>query len=303
MLRTIALSALLTTCLTACDEPAAQPAKTEAVTQSAPEVEPEVEPPAEPEPEVEPEVEPPPSEVTAASIVFLHHSVGGGVWDGGVEQRLAEHNDATGVDYQVQELAFPDDPYPWDNYPYDYWRLWVDPSDRAPYMEQPTLENLAEAHDVIVFKHCFPAAVVEADTGNPDVASDVKSLENYKAQYAALLEKMHSFGEVRFIVWTSAAMTAAAMADSGGSDGHAQRSRQFAEWVKEVWDQPGDNVFVFDFYELETEGGVYLLDEYAEHPSDPHPNEGFAAEVAPRFAARIIDVVEGRGDTGSLTGD
>jgi len=36
--------------------------------------------------------------------------------------------------------------------------------------------------------------------------------------------------------------------------------------------------------------------------SSTKPKEAFAQRVAPLFGQRIVDVLEGRGDTGSLTG-
>jgi hypothetical protein len=64
----------------------------------------------------------------------------------------------------------------------------------------------------------------------------------------------------------------------------------------------GDHIYIWDFYELETEGGLYLKQDYAEAAGNSHPNASFSATVAPLFAQRVVDVIEGRGDTSSLTG-
>ena len=77
----------------------------------------------------------------------------------------------------------------------------------------------------------------------------------------------------------------------------------FFDWVKSDWDEPGDNIFLWDFYELETEGGIYMKLSYASGLRDPHPRPDFAGRVAPLFAQRIIDVVNGKGDSTSLTGE
>ena len=82
---------------------------------------------------------------------------------------------------------------------------------------------------------------------------------------------------------------------------NATRAKGFFEWVKTTWDEKGDNIFVFDFWQLETDGGLYLT--AANASGDSHPNDTFAAKAAPLFGQRVIDVVEGRGDTGSLTGE
>jgi len=230
-------------------------------------------------------------------ILFLHHSTGGVIWDGGVAEWFDDFNAAHGTNYQIAERAYPDDPYPWANYPYDYWNLWVDHAGERPYKKQDTLEMLTQDYDVIVWKHCFPVSGVEADTGTPDAESEVKTIENYQVQYEALKEKMHQFPDTTFIIWTGAALVAEATDEAS-----AGRAREFFEWVKSTWDEPGDNLYLWDFREFETEGGLYLLDAYSAGPPDSHPNAEFAARVAPFFAQRVVDVVEGRGDTGSLTG-
>ena len=58
---------------------------------------------------------------------------------------------------------------------------------------------------------------------------------------------------------------------------------------------------MWDFFELETDGGRFLTPSHASE--DSHPNEKFAAEVAPIFGRRLIEVISGRGDSGSLTGE
>ena len=164
-------------------------------------------------------------------------------------------------------------------------------------MEEPTLEILTPLYHVIIFKHCFPVGEIEADTGNPDVTSSEKRLENYKLQYDALKAKMHTFPNNIFIVWTGAALT-----QNSTNATAATRTRTFFDWVKNEWDERGDNIYIWDFYELETEGGLYLRDDYAEDPFDSHPNSTFSQMVAPLFCQRIVDVIEGRGDSTSLTG-
>ena len=231
-------------------------------------------------------------------IIFLHHSTGGVIWEGGVAAWIDDYNVTQGTEYRIEERAYPGDGYPWQNYPYDYWNLWVEHAGDRRYKKQDTLEILSRDFDVVVWKHCFPVSGVQPDTGSPDVSSDTKSVENYRVQYEALKAKMHEFPDTQFIVWTGAALVAGAT-----DEGQAQRAQAFFEWVKGTWDEPGDNIYLWDFWQLETEGGLYLLDEYAAGPTDSHPNGDFAQRVAPLFAQRIVDVIEGRGDAGSLTGE
>jgi hypothetical protein len=218
------------------------------------------------------------------------------IWGGGVPENVDAYNTAHNTSYSIAETAYPDSPYPWANYPYDYWHLWVEGgTGQAAAVGVPTLESFTNANDVVVFKHCFPVSSIGADTGSPNIASSSQTLENYKLQYAALKTRLHQFPNKRFIVWTGAALR---QADT--TPEQAARAREFFTWVKTTWDEPGDNIFVWDFFELETEGGNYLTTANAS--GDSHPNNTFAQTVAPYFVTRLTDVIEGRGDTGSITG-
>lgn len=233
------------------------------------------------------------------NILFLHHSTGQVIWEGGVPDLIDEYNEQNGTSYTIEAQDFPKDyPYGWSNYPYDYWNIWVNHAGNEPFMDEPTLEILTQDYQVIIWKHCFPVSDVEEDSGEADVSSDVKSIENYQLQYLALKEKMHEFPDTLFIVWTGAAQVRGATSQS-----QARRAQRFFTWVREEWDEPGDNIFIWDFRQLETEGGLYLKDRYAASSDDSHPNAEFAKRVAPLFVQRIVDVIEGRGDEGSLTGE
>ena len=238
------------------------------------------------------------AEKAGARIILLHHSTGECVWNGGVPAWFSAYNAANGTNYTIVEQNFPkESPYGWENYPYDYWNIWVAHAGARPFKEEPTLEMLTSKYDVIVFKHCFPVSNIEADTGQGDVASSEKRVENYKLQYAALKEKMRKFPATKFIVWTGAAQV------RGEIDAAAAgRAKAFFNWVRSEWDEKGDNIYVWDFYELETEGGLYLKGEHAAGASDSHPNEKFCKTVAPYLCQRIVDVISGKGDTGSVTG-
>jgi len=230
-------------------------------------------------------------------ILYLHHSTGANVWAGGVAAYFTSYNASRGTEYQITERAYPDTPYEWANYPYDYWNLWVNPSgpanDSNPNIH--SLSKLCNDYDVIVFKHCFPTSGIEADTGLPSVSSTDKRAENYKLQYAALKTAMLAHPTKKFIVWTGAALL-----ESESDADQGVRARAFFQWVKNTWDVDGDNIFVWDFFELETEGTNFLKTAYS--AGDSHPNPTFCTTVAPLIGKRIVDVIEGRGDTGSLTG-
>lgn len=229
-------------------------------------------------------------------IIFLHHSTGGCIWDGGVANWFTNYNTINSKSYQIAERAYPkDSPYGWNNYPYDYWNIWVNHAGNTQYQEEDTLELLSQTYKVVIWKHCFPVSNIGSDTGSPDITSSTKSIENYKLQYNALKNKMLQFSDVRFIVWTGSARI-----ETETDLNQAQRAQQFFNWVKNSWDETGDNIYIWDFYQLETEGGLYLLSEYS--AGDSHPNSTFSNTVAPYFCHRIVDVIQGRGDTDSIIG-
>jgi len=237
-----------------------------------------------------PKNQPEPEVVKLAKIIFLHHSTGNNIWKGGVPEWFDKYNTENGTDYKIEERAFPKgDPYKWKNYPFDYWNIWVKNAGPEPFMEEPTLEMLTQQYDVIIFKHCYPVSNILEDSGNPDINSEEKRLENYKLQYAALKEKLHSFPDVKFIVWTGAALV-----EQRTNPENAQRAKAFFEWVVNEWDEKGDNIYIWDFYKLETEGGLYLKVEYAAAPDNSHPNETFSQKAAPLFAQRIVNVIQGK---------
>jgi hypothetical protein len=236
-------------------------------------------------------------------IAYLHHSTGGNVWSGGVPEFFDTYNTDHGTDYQIGEHNYPDTGggYPWANYPHDYWNLWVNHTGTSQDRGELNLDQLAAQYDVIMFKHCFPVSNIQSDSdcGTASVSSECKSVANYQAQYEALKVRMHGFPNKKFVVWTGAALIQGATTQE-----EAGRARDFFNWVKTTWDVPGDNIFVWDFWSLETTGsgaGLYLNPDFS--AGDSHPNASFCETVAPYIAQRIIDVIEGRGDSGSITGE
>lgn len=235
-------------------------------------------------------------------ILFLHHSTGLRIWIGktnkyifkitqkGDLQRFFDiYNKKNKTDYLISEKYFPKEiPYGWKNYPYDYYNIWVKNAGDNPYMDEPTLEILTKEYDVIIFKHCYPGSKILNDTGQPDINSEEKRIENYKLQYNALKEKIHQFPKNKFIVWTPAVNVKNLIKPD-----EAKRTFEFYEWVRDEWDEKGDNIFIWDFYKLETEGTLYLLEKNAENLNNSHPNKDFSAKIVPVFGKYIIDVIDG----------
>lgn len=257
------------------------------------------------------------------NIIFLHHSTGGIIWNGGrlslfaraakkvspgFAERIGqkallpvlfeEFNKEKGRNYKIKEMIFPKTaPYGWRNYPYDYYNIWVKHSGNEPYLEEPTLEILTKDYEVVIFKHCYPVCNIQEDALTAEIDSENKTLSNYKLQYLALREKLHEFPGTKFILFTGAAQV-----KSNISEYSARRAQEFFKWVTDIWNKGGGNIFLWDLYGLETEGGLYLKDEYAESAGDSHPNSEFAGRAAVLLFNRIIDVIENKGAGTTLKG-
>lgn len=257
-------------------------------------------------------------------ILFLHHSTGQHIWTGNTYNpvsRLAsrlhprlgrilnrkpelpelfrKYNDENSTGYSITEQVFPKlKPYGWHNYPYDYYIIWVKNAGENPYMEEPTLEMLTKKYNMIIFKHCFPVSNILPDSVSADPDSDIKTLSNYKFQYNALKEKLKSFPETRFLLFTGAAQVRKLI-----SEPEASRAREFFEWVKNDWDQPGDNIFIWDLFELQTEGGLFFVDKYAVSENDSHPSPEFSSRAARLLFNRIVDIIETNGEKTTIRGE
>lgn len=237
------------------------------------------------------------------NILFLHHSTGNIIYHAGeernrimkklfpkksfVERWFCEYNKVNGTNYLITDQFFPKNhPYGWNNYPFDYYNIWVKNAGSQYYMNEPTLEILTKKYDVIIFKHCYPVSNIEEDQC-PDINSPKKTLENYKLQYEAIKRKLYEFPQTKFLIWTGAIQV-----ENNISQNQAKKAKEFFEWVKNEWDKPDDNIYIWDFYHLETEGTLYLKDIYAKNSHDSHPANLLARKVAPIFCEKIIEVIQ-----------
>lgn len=256
------------------------------------------------------------------NIIFLHHSTGGVIWGtpsllsravGKVNKNLSyrffkktslpfllsRYNKNYNKNYLINEKSFPKSaPYGWKNYPYDYYNIWVKNAGNDPFMEEPTLEILTKEYQVVIFKHCFPVCNIQADQDSTNINSEHKTISNYKIQYLALRDKLQEFPATKFILFTGAALV-----KRNVSEDEAIRAREFFKWVTEEWDLSGDNIYLWDLYNLQTEGGLYFKDNYAFSPDDSHPNGVFASRVVKLLCNRIVDIIENDGKGTKLTGE
>ncbi len=240
-------------------------------------------------------------------IIFLHHSTGGVIWSGNTTSRakkvnlpllFEKYNKEHNRNYLIKEMIFPKaESYGWNNYPFDYYNIWIKNAGNEPYMEEPTLEILTKEYGVIIFKHCFPVSNIQADLDSADLDSNLKTLSNYKLQYSVLRNKLHEFPDTKFILFTGAVQV-----QSNITEAEAIRAKEFFTWVSDEWDLPDDNIYIWDLYSLQTEDGLYFKDEYAVSSSNSHPSAEFAGKAANLLFYRIIDVIENNGNNTLPTG-
>jgi hypothetical protein len=261
---------------------------------------------------------------SGVKIIFLHHSTGDVIWNGHqaslfskaagkINDNLADfvspkprllklfenYNQENSKTYLISDLIFPKaKPYGWNNYPYDYYNIWVKNGGEKPFMKEPTLEMLTKEYQVIIFKHCFPVSNIRPDNDSPSADSDHRTISNYKLQYSKLRDKMHQFPASKFILFTGATQV-----KSNTDSTQAERAREFFKWVINEWDLPDDNIFIWDLYGLQTEGDLYFKKEYSVSPVNSHPNNSFAEKAVNLLFNRIIDVIDNNGICTELSGE
>lgn len=232
-------------------------------------------------------------------VIFLHHSTGGNVYyEGKVKEWIDDYNLNNNSHFELTERAFPNEPYEWKNYPFDYWNLWINQACDPGKPGIECINTLCRDYKMIIFKHCFPGADILEDTGNQDVGSERKSLENYKVQYRALLDMMDQYPGNLFIVWTLAPLHRLATTPE-----NALRANEFAGWVKNEWltedGKSHKNILIFDFWgmtaakeEIPGQGQANCLRyeyEKSHESGDSHPNVMANETVGPVFARFITD--------------
>jgi hypothetical protein len=237
--------------------------------------------------------------IKAQNVIFLHHSTGNNVYkEGKVAEWISSYNKSNTTSINITERAFPTKPWPWANYPYDYWKLWVDGSCNSDNPNIECIESLAANHDLIIFKHCFPGAHIQANSGNPDVSSEKHTLENYKEQYRALRSLFSKHPGTKFMVWTLVPLHRLAT-----NPEEANRTNEFVQWVNNEWlmedGKSHANILIFDFFNYVSElsenpsnGVRYCLKydfERSHTERDSHPNLAANLYAGPIFAKAIVD--------------
>jgi hypothetical protein len=232
-------------------------------------------------------------------VIFLHRSTGLSIYlgktnpyvykitkNGDVRTLFKKFNRRRTIKLTIKEQHFAS-PISMKNNPVDYYNVWIKNAGDKPFMVAPNLELLTKEYDIIILKHCFSASNILEDTGYPDIDSEDKRVENYKLHYEALKMKFHEFPKTKFIVWTPAVQVKNLVTEN-----EALRTRDFYRWIVDEWDEKGDNIYIWDFYKYETEGGLYLKDELALNVNDSHPGKEFSVQMAYIFTQFVYDVAE-----------
>lgn len=226
------------------------------------------------------------------NIIFLHHSTGGNVYnEGNVHNWFDTYNIEQGTSFNIIDRAYPNSPYPWENYPYDYWNLWINDACNSADSDIECLNTLTQSYNVIIWKHCFPSSAILPDTGNPDITSSIKTSENYKLQYRALRDLMDSYPDTIFILWTLPPLHRLAT-----NQYYAERATDFSTWQKtDFLTENGShpNIYVFDFREIVVGVDNFLAYEYERSHSsgDSHPNTAANIVAGPIFGQFIVDSI------------
>jgi hypothetical protein len=191
-------------------------------------------------------------------LIFIHHSCGQN-WladeNGGLAKALARHryfvsdtNYGWGPDGIGDRTDIPD------------WPEWFCGPESPRILEavlresgvhSPYSRSLADPggrNRIILFKSCFPNSALEGSPDDPPGRGEGLSVGGAKAVYVKLREAFAERPDLFFV-----AITAPPLIDSQ----HAGNARAFNTWLTKEWlkDYSGNNIMVFDFYNVLTASG------------------------------------------------
>ena len=231
----------------------------------------------------------PPSDVI--KLIFIHHSCG--------ENWLADNNGRLARELQKNNYFVSDTNYGWgpdaigDRTDIENWSQWFSGPDSRRYLAalfqenerhspyERTLIDPSGENRIIMFKSCFPNSNLAGNPDDPPQRSQGLTVANAKAVYNELLPYFSTRPDKLFI-----AVTAPPLQDGA----QARNARAFNQWLVRDWlrEYPGNNVAVFDFYNVLTghknhhryhKGQIqYITDRgrdtlaYPSGPGDDHPN-------------------------------
>ena len=215
-------------------------------------------------------------------MVFLHHSVGKGILDGG---NLRDSLRQMGI--SVRGITYGDSIGQYTDMRHWLPKFQKDMQGILQFKNHPnTCFTDGRTNDIVMFKSCFPNSDIDADGSEPgDPLSAKKTLSNYKAVFHGLVKEMQKSPEVLFIY-----MTAPPLVPAQTSQENAGRARTFNVWLKEEFlpeysRKSGLNNFVvFDLFDVLADQDNFLRTEFRGNDRrDSHPNALANQEAARRF--------------------
>lgn len=238
------------------------------------------------------------------NILFLHHSTGSGLINGGnVRNLITTYNtlhstnlefwdhgyNANGV-HDQNNTYYSHYNIPYDNTDPDGFNvLFAQPVHNPPdnafsYIINPhTMGTRTITHQVFIFKSCYPASNISSE----------QMLTNYQTWYLAMRDVMDAHPEKIFIPLTPPPLTR-----SSTSVENAARAQRFSDWlISPTYLAGHPNIFVFNFrdYLMEHDSTSYYFNclraAYGGDGGDSHPNDLANQTVGPFFVDFIIDAI------------
>ncbi len=220
-------------------------------------------------------------------IIWLHHSVGAGLIEGGgVREGL------TALGYEFYDHGYNGDGLrdaagEYTGINYDVPGDNTDPDGLAAIFAQPlhdppdnTFSHLMQ-YDVIIWKSCFPTS---------NIADDAQ-LEAYQSYYLAIRDTVDRYPDKLFI-----AVTSPPQVPGSSSPDEAARARAFSQWLQSPEYLGGrSNLAVFDFFTLLAGEDNFLRREYRVDNTDAHPNEAANQAIGPIFVEFVDQAIQAAG--------
>lgn len=204
------------------------------------------------------------------TLVWLHHSTGDAILDGGLRQALqqagVEFHDINYGEAEVEGYVIGDLTDPWD-----FPNTFNDPARLQVILGWELPEG--RTHDIVMFKSCFPASNIESD----------EMLEEYKGYYRSLLPTFRAHPDVLFV-----AMSTPPLVRGETTPENARRAREWSRWITTRYARDLPNVRVFDLFDAlavpEGRPGENTLEpRHAEGEWDSHPSREGAQAVTRRM--------------------
>ncbi|MCB9451075.1 MAG: hypothetical protein H6672_06525 [Anaerolineaceae bacterium] len=214
------------------------------------------------------------------SIIFMHHSTGLGVIQGGhlrgaftdLGYAFWDHgyNDEGLVDPAGEYLGINWD-VPGDNTDPDGWYEIF----QQPFTDPPTntFSHMLQ-QDVIIFKSCFPTSDI----------IDEEMFAAYQRYYLTIRDVMDQYPDKLFIAWSTPPLV-----PNSTTLENAARARRWSAYLTSAEYLEGHpNVFVFDFFSLLADEDGFLRTEYRPDDEwDSHPNDLANGMVGPILVAFV----------------